>query len=89
MSFIQIPNSKALIRVGKGTFKDVPLFYRGEEVYVPVSGGYARIGGAVDSAFRTSRPDIHVIEIEATGVTLNKLRQPRWTGKNRRLKAVA
>lgn len=64
-----IDGALAWVRVGK-VFKQLPVYERGDRLYVPHSGGYVRIESKWGNHWPTHHP--HVVVYEATGVILPK-----------------
>jgi hypothetical protein len=53
----------AIVRLRGGVFKQVKVYRRGDQFYVAVKGGYARVLKAFDDKWGTSCPDATVIDL--------------------------
>ena len=59
----QIDNALAFVRLPRGIFKQVPMYARGDRVYVPHSGGFVRVCANLGSdGWATSHPDVRVVD---------------------------
>ena len=62
----QIDDAMAFVRLPRGVFKQLPLFARGNRVYVPHGGGYVRICADMSDGWATSCPGIKVLDFTPT-----------------------
>lgn len=76
--FTIIDDSVAIIRLKNGVFKQVPVYHRGERVFVPHGGGFIRICAHFGDSWGTSCPGVKVTEIQALGVNITSS-EPRFT----------
>jgi hypothetical protein len=70
--FSKIEDAVAIVRYPKGVVKQVGMYRRGAQVFVPHAGGFIRLVHMFDGVHSTSHPDIKVIDFEADGVTVVK-----------------
>lgn len=69
--FHKIDDAVAIIRVKGGIHKQVGMYRRGDRVYIPLRGGYARLVCMFgDGVIGTDCPNTSVIEFEADGVRM-------------------
>lgn len=52
----------AWVRYRGGVFKEVPLYYRGSQVFIPFRGGFIRLTARFDNAILTSNVNVRVLE---------------------------
>lgn len=61
--FHVIDEAEAIIRKGV-VFKQVKLYRRGEDIFIPMSGGFIRVIAKFNDTFETSVPNIKLIDFE-------------------------
>lgn len=61
--FHEMPDEQAVIRVGRGVYKQAKLFRRGDQVFVAAAGGYVRVLKKFGDTWGTSHPATTVIDM--------------------------
>lgn len=79
--FHKIEGAIAIARFKGGVHKQLDLYARGRDVYIPHAGGYLRIGAPFGGDFGTANPDIKVLELESTDITTLTGFAPQYTGE--------
>lgn len=81
--FTQIDDAHAIIRLPKGVQKQVKLYRRGLNVYIPHAGGYVEVRSVYSNReplpLTTAHPDIKVVDYESKQVRV-KDRYLRYVG---------
>ena len=65
--FHKIEGAVAITRRGP-VYKQVDVYARGTQLFIPHSGGYIRIGAPFGDAYGTGHPDIKVLEIDSADI---------------------
>lgn len=66
--FHKIEAAVAIVRFRGGVHKQLDMYARGRDVYIPHAGGYLRVGALFGDAFGTANPDIKVLEFASTDI---------------------
>lgn len=75
--FTSQDDSLAIIRIGKGVEKQVKLYSRGQNLYVPYSGGYVEIRKRCENGtWNTAHPLVKLLEFDGI-----KTRHELWLGQ--------
>ncbi len=79
--FNKIEDGVAIARFKGGVYKQLGLYARGPDVFIPHSGGYLRVCSPFGEAWGTANPDIKVLELASADVIASKTSAPRYTGE--------
>ena len=77
--FHKIEEAIAIVRLKGGVHKQLPMYKRGERVFIPHGGGYIRVTAQFGGVYGTSNPNVSVLEFEANGVDASS-GEPRYKG---------
>lgn len=78
--FHKIEGAVAIVRFKGGVHKQLGMYARGGDVYIPHAGGYLRVGAPFGDAFGTANPDIKVLEFASTDIATPAGHSPVYNG---------
>lgn len=88
-SFTLIDGATAIIRTSSGIYKELAVYHSDETLYVPMSGGYAKIAGSLGSGmYATSNGKTKVTWLHVEGMVLDKFNPIYRPKPKKKLKAV-
>lgn len=78
---IKIEGAQAFIRTGGGSYREVDMYHRGEEIFLKFGAGYIKVCPGLDNRWTTSNPKVQVVDYtrEVFGITMEK-GWPRYKG---------
>lgn len=79
--FHKIEGAIAIARFKGGVHKQLGIYARGRDVYIPHAGGYLRIGAPFGGDFGTANPDIKVLELESSDIDTPTGTAPVYKGE--------
>lgn len=76
--FNEVAGGVAIVRKAPGVLLQVPLYSRGNQVFIKQSGGFIRIADKFDDTYLTVHPSFKVLELEGDGIRLDGKKAPAF-----------
>ena len=71
---VPIEGARAFIRTGNGSYREVDMYHRGEEIFLKFGKGFLKLCPGLDSRWGTSNPRVQVVDYtrDVAGIITDK-----------------